>query len=178
MIDERSDPGKCAVWERRGDSSILQGPPRSASLADKLEFRGWSVTPGGCWCWSGRGFSGVGYGKIRFNGRELYVHRAAYEAWVGPIPEGQVVRHKCDNPPCINPDHLEVGTHSDNAKDREQRGRGTRSGHAKLTEQDVLDIRTEYGYGVLTQQMLADVYGVKHSTISDITRGKTWTHVR
>jgi len=89
-----------------------------------------------------------------------------------------VVRHKCDNPPCINPEHLETGTHQDNMDDKMERGRYTcNSGethqNAKLTQQDVADIRKEHERGVLTQRMLADVYGVSCSTISLIVNKRS-----
>ena len=109
-------------------------------------------------------------------------HRLAYESWVGPIPEGHIVRHKCDNPPCINPDHLETGTHSDNALDREARCRGRdqkgeSSNSSKLTEQAVLDIRMEYATGQTTYVRLAEFYGVTPPTIRYAVAGKTWRHI-
>lgn len=148
---------------------------------ERLRRTGWTITPEGCWVWRG-GTAHFGYGQISFRGRTINTHRLAYEAWVGPIPEGYVVRHRCDNPPCINPDHLETGTYRDNAQDREVRGRGNpRRGedapNAKLTEHDVLDIRREYGYGVLTQKMLAEVYGVAHQAVHDIVRRRNWKHI-
>ena len=74
------------------------------------------VSDRGCHEWS-RARDWRGYGRLRMKGRSPGAHRLAYELFVGPIPEGQVVRHRCDNPCCVNPDHLEVGTHVDNARD-------------------------------------------------------------
>lgn len=164
--------------KRHGDPEVVlyaSPAPKNCSADEYLKHYGWVVTDKGCWEWCGRRATN-GYGKAR---RDNSAHRLAYEAWVGPIPEGHVVRHKCDNPPCINPAHLETGTHRDNMSDMVSRGRGRGTpgvNHraAKLTEQDVLDIRVEYGYGVLTQQMLADVYGVTQGAVSLAVRGVNW----
>lgn len=102
----------------------------------------------------------------------------AYEAYKGAIPDGLVIRHGCDNPSCINPDHLSVGTQRENVMDRESRGRrdvkGEQVGTAKLTETDIL--------GILASDIsgadLARKYGVSPSTISLIRLGKSWRHVR
>ena len=149
----------------------------SFTLAERLRHRGWTVTDSGCWEWSG-GRSLKGYGGV-WNGFKVEsTHRVAYRVWVGEIPEGYVVRHKCDNPPCINPDHLEVGTHADNSRDMVDRKRnmsGANHHNAKLFEQDVLDIRREYAKGVLTQRMLGDVYGVSPSTVGEIIRKEIWS---
>ena len=96
----------------------------------------YAVTESGCWEWQGY-IRKDGYGECdpRFLGLEDFgaertngqwralVHRVFYTIHVGPIPDGLIVRHKCDNPPCVNPDHLELGTRTDNAQDRVERGR-------------------------------------------------------
>jgi hypothetical protein len=103
----------------------------------------------------------------------------SYEFHHGPIPEGMVVRHKCDNPPCVNPGHLEVGTHGDNGADRDKRGRtrlGSNLPHSKLTEQDVRRVwqmRDDGG----SQYAIAAELGVHRSTIAHIVQGKNWKHV-
>jgi hypothetical protein len=112
-------------------------------------------------------------------------------AWLfryGPIPEGLHVCHHCDNPPCVNPAHLFLGTRSDNMRDMVAKGRhvastnpgtmarGSRQGLSKLTEQDVADIRERYapGNGVV----LAREYGVHPRTIMRAVNGFTWGHVK
>jgi len=156
---------------------VVRYAPKGLDADSRLRWHGWTVTQLGCWDCGGTR-NRFGYGVITFGGKLRRVHRLAYETWVGPIPEGQVVRHKCDNPPCINPEHLETGTHQDNMDDKMERGRYTcNSGethqNAKLTQQDVADIRKEHERGVLTQRMLADVYGVSCSTISLIVNKRS-----
>lgn len=102
----------------------------------------------GCWEWTGSR-DRDGYGKFQLkldDGKvECRAHRASYCLNVGPIPPGRLVRHKCDNPPCVRPDHLELGDAGDNARDCHSRGRGTvgeRHGRARLSDGQVAEIRS------------------------------------
>lgn len=152
---------------------------RSDSLIQRLTRRGWDNTPGGCWRVRGTPHPN-GYVFMRFGGERTGAHRWAYRAWVGPIPEGHVVRHKCDNPPCVNPEHLETGTNADNSNDMVERGRSQRgavNSQARVAGADVIAIRNDYVRGLLTMQMIADTYGVDRANIGYIVRGDTWTHV-
>src|SRR5690606_27753652 len=94
-----------------------------------------------------------------------------------PIPDGLIVRHKCDNPPCINPEHLDLGTHKDNSDDMISRGRdrsrGSRSPRSKLTDEEAVALVEEYKRGILDQKMLAESYGIAQSTAGRIIRGET-----
>lgn len=118
-----------------------------------------------------------GYHNIVRNKRKTLVHRAVYEDNFGPIPEGMVIRHSCDNTSCINPEHLILGTHQDNVNDRVQRNRsalGSNNGRSVLTEEDVISIRADT---TSTQKELGKKYGVNPKTISDIKRYKLWKNV-
>jgi len=129
----------------------------------------------GCWIWLGcRNPSG--YGNLRSGGKGYLVHRYV-AALVGMEIEGRNVLHKCDNPPCCNPDHLFVGTQKDNMLDAKAKGR-MRSGEtcnlSSLTSTQVQEIRKRYLAGDGTQQTLADEYGITRSGIAHIVTNKTW----
>lgn len=130
-----------------------------------------------CWEWDGVKSDRSGYGLIQIEGRRVRVHRLSYEVHVGPIPDGMIVRHTCDNPPCLNPQHLKLGTHDDNMRDMKSRGRSSRgvarSNH-KLTDNQVLEIfrRTSDA-----NRTLAREYGVSEWTIQHIRSGKRWSHI-
>jgi len=145
-----------------------------ATLAERLEHHGWKVQPWGCWEWQGS-LNGRGYGQMAAGGdRPLLVPRAAYMAWVGPIPNGMIVRHTCDNPPCFRPEHLVLGTRADNTRDavvRQRVANGERKPH-KLTDLQVAEIRSRYAGGGETQMSLANEYGVSPSLVGMIANGK------
>ena len=136
-----------------------------------------------CWIWTGGKTSNGGYGMIRNEdgrgGRHLRAHRVAYELFVAPIPEGMCVLHRCDNPGCVNPDHLFLGTDADNAADSVAKGRqaqGERNGSAKLTQRQVQEIREQYrrGSAEFGCYGLGRQYGVDHSAIFAIVKGRNW----
>lgn len=122
--------GLCnAHYQRRRKAGNLpeewEVPPvESKTLEERLVEKGYLVTDSGCWEWSGAK-SSSGHGCIWIDGVRSGAHRAAYLVWVGSIPSGLLVRHKCDNPPCINPGHLELGTVADNSRDMVERKRST-----------------------------------------------------
>lgn len=135
--------------------------------------------PDACWPWTGP-IHHNGYGVITDdNLRQVQAHRVAYEHARGPIPKGLNVCHTCDNRPCCNPAHLFVGSDGDNMRDRDQKGRqakGKAIPQAKLTEAEVRDIR--FLYPKMSQQALANKYGVNQTIISDVVRRRTWKHVQ
>lgn len=135
-----------------------------------------------CWPWTGSTHT-QGYGRCWDTrvGKVAYAHRLVYELRVGPIPEGLDILHTCDNPPCVNPAHLRVGTHRENMLDKCAKGRanfcrGETAGQAKLTEEKVRDIRQRAARG-WSQHQLALEYGVSQPAIGYIIRRKTWAHV-
>lgn len=108
-------------------------------------------------------------------------HRVAWELAYGTPPGDLHVRHRCDNPPCQNPDHLELGTHLENMQDMVARKRyhvvvGSKHGKSKITEDDVREMRALYSSG-LTQKALAKAYGVTQANVSLIVRREAWQHV-
>ena len=118
LVPRRRRPG-CAKCE--GRPAIRHGNCTPASRFDFFVKK----VPGGCWEWTGcrdKGH-GKGYGLMGFNVR---AHRYSYERFVGPIPRGMLVLHSCDNPGCVNPEHLRVGTDADNMRDRDSRGHHAR----------------------------------------------------
>lgn len=129
----------------------------------------------------------AGYGRRKYKGKDLLAHRLAYCEHHGLELEdigGKVVRHRCDSPSCVNPEHLELGTHADNMQDMRERGRsarlqGTANGSAKLTEEDVLAIREEYVPRCRAHggKALARKYGVSQQIVSDIITRRKWTHI-
>lgn len=146
----------------------------------------------GCWEWQGAK-SGFGYGVIGVyvNGaRKLQkTHRVSWTLKYGDIPDGMCVLHKCDNPKCVNPDHLFLGSYADNVHDCIDKGRfhilkpgappprhlGELNGLSKLTSQQVLDIRNMSK--TMTRAEIAKIYSVSRSTVTDIVNRNTWRHI-
>jgi hypothetical protein len=129
----------------------------------------------GCWEWTGVRVGG--YGKLS-TGHATYVraHRYSWMRSRGPIPDGLHVLHHCDNPPCVNPDHLYLGTAADNARDRVQRLRGnhgSRNGRARFDEETVARIRVEHASGI-SQRELARRYNCVPSLVSRIVHRRIW----
>jgi hypothetical protein len=133
----------------------------------------------GCWEWTAY-LDHKGYGGFTVDGRMQKAHRVAYELHHKTTIElGLVVRHKCDNRKCCNPNHLETGTHQDNVNDRNQRNRqskGESHPTAKLTEEKVIEIKHKLNEGN-TARSIADEYAVAHQTIHGIKIGKYWKHI-
>jgi hypothetical protein len=124
------------------------------------------VRDNGCWEFTG-GCDKDGYGKFTVLGITLLAHRVAYDLCVGDIPDGMKVLHTCDNPPCINPEHLRLGTALDNSSDMVSRGRtngprGSRQGQSKLTESNVVQIRRLLKEGEHSQREIARRLKVSH----------------
>jgi len=141
---------------------------------------------GGCHEWQGA-LTYNGYGRIGVNGKVQRVHRVAYELAHGPIPQGIVVCHRCDNPRCCNPDHLFLGTTQENVEDKMSKGRhkaftsdqviGEKNPRALLTAADVTKIRQRYARSNVTLKQLANEYGVHFDTISKAINRTTWSHL-
>ncbi len=147
---------------------------------DYFENRAWKDEATACWNWALRQ-SRNGYGQFRDGGRLKKAHRGAWEAVNGPIPEGLHVLHRCDNPQCVNPEHLFTGTHTDNMRDMTAKGRGnhhpgSQNGMSKLTEHDVSIIKMLLNLGV-KQHRIVTLYDGSRSGINHINTGRRWAHV-
>ena len=134
-----------------------------------------------CWLWIGscnkQGYGQIGSGPPR--NTMLRAHRVSYELHYGTIPNEMDVCHHCDNPPCVNPAHLFLGTARDNAQDARRKGRtakGERQGHSKLSTADVYSIRYRSLQGERNIN-LAKEYGVTDATICEILHRKSWQHL-
>lgn len=143
------------------------------------EKRLWSKVSktGPCWLWNGHR-SSKGYGKTHFCGKMILTHRLSWVLFNGPMPSGLFVLHRCDNPPCVNPKHLFLGTALDNARDcvlKNRHAKGSTSGRRKLEESDIYDIRRRYVYW--SGGMLAREYNVSPSLIRRIARREIWKHL-
>lgn len=131
-----------------------------------------------CWEWQGACDSS-GYGTKNWHGRTISTHRLAWLLMRGEIPNGFYVCHSCDNPRCVNPKHLFIGTSQDNALDRSRKGRnrkqsGEQSTCCKLTSGQVHEIRRRYSTGGITIKQLATEYGISPSQTSRIVHNETW----
>lgn len=133
-----------------------------------------------CWPWLAGKFDERGYGCYQVAGRCRRAHRYAYEIAVGPIPAGMHVCHKCDNPSCVNPSHLFLGTHDDNMADKLTKGRaprGEQNAAAKLTAPQVIEIRRRAAEREATNAMLAKEFGVSTVMVSKIVRRRNWRSI-
>lgn len=128
-----------------------------------------TTDPAACWPWA-NGRCGCGYGAVRWQGRQMYAHRLAYELVNGPIPPGLLVRHLCDNPLCCRPSHLALGTHADNMADMARRGR--RRAHVLgATMATAIRQRGE------PAPILAAEYGVTPTAIHQVRRGEIYRSI-
>ena len=131
-----------------------------------------------CWPWLAATKQG-GYGKIIGDDGHLHLaHRVAYKLVLGPIPLGLVVCHRCDNPDCVNPRHMFLGTQADNLRDMREKGRGnpphgTKHPKARLSDQLVAQIR----FDPRSHRQLSRLLGISKSAIGMAKAGVTWTHV-
>jgi hypothetical protein len=135
-------------------------------------------TADSCWEWQST-TNQSGYGKFWLHGKTVIAHRVSFLINNGPIPLGEQIRHTCDNPPCVNPKRLLTGTGKENAADalkRDKYRRGSRNGRARLTEDQVIEIRNGWRQGE-TQVSMARRFGVSKSAIQWVLNGRNWAHL-
>jgi hypothetical protein len=165
-------------------SNLLWAPIECTRLWYRLK-----LMENGCWEWQGAKYRN-GYGNLKLKGKHIGAHQLAYELAVGPRPGGMWVLHRCDNPPCCNPEHLFLGTVQVNVDDMmakgrhrtvvlppERRSRGVHRPGAKLNDDIVRRIRDIYASGGVSQRDLAVEFRVSCMLVSQIVNLKIWKHV-
>lgn len=169
-------------FSRKGKPN-LHGRPLSERFWARVE-----IGPhGACWHWLGGRHQNQGYGRLNEGvprGKTIYAHRVSWLLHFGEIPDGLCVLHRCDNPPCVNPAHLFLGTVTDNNADRHAKGRtkpgmpmrGELCGKATLTAADVTRMRDLASAGMKPVD-LGRIFSIDASTVSKIVSRKRWAHV-
>jgi len=148
----------------------------------------------GCWIWTGSK-NKHGYGRTKINGKHIFAHRLSWKIHFGEPSESLMVCHHCDNPACVNPSHLFLGTARDNRVDADAKGRtaigdrhwsklnpdsiprGEKSGASKLKTKDVIEIREMYSPWKFGSHKIAKIFGVSKPTVRRVLNKKTWAHV-
>lgn len=139
-----------------------------------------------CWIWIA-GKNDKGYGGFSIQRRNRIAPRVSWIIHNGPIPEGMLICHKCDNPPCVNPDHLFIGTRVDNSRDMVQKGRywtggrpplkrGATNGNSKITQDIVDQLRALHATGQYTQRALAKIFSICQTQVRNIVNLKQWVN--
>jgi len=152
---------------------------KQRSAEDRFEALYIPEPNSGCWIWlAACDRDGYGFFSLSKPRRMVKAHRASFVFYRGAVPDGLCVLHSCDNPACVNPDHLFTGTNLDNVHDRVAKGRSARvhgslRAHAKLHESDIPLIRIDHR----SQQAIADDYGIAQTTVSAIKLRRKWAHV-
>lgn len=144
-----------------------------------IEERFWEKVDksGDCWLWLGQ--TNGGYGVISCNGKDKYAHRVSWQIHNGNIPGDILVLHTCDNPPCVNPDHLWLGTDADNTNDKVKKNRhlcGSSQPNSKLHESDVLVIRELWSVGT-SKKAIAWLFDIAEGTAYQIAKRTSWRHI-
>lgn len=170
---------------RYGEGKFCSRQCGYAAKQIPLTVRFWSKVQktNTCWIWTGA-HNHQGYGRITVDGARKPAHQISWEMKNGPIPVGHEICHHCDNPSCVRPDHLFLGTRKDNVQDMIKKGRrstlahgtGERHGMSKLTCVQVVDIRKRYAAGE-SPKLLAIEFGIDRTHIYRITKRKIWKSV-
>lgn len=164
---------------KQKSTSLFCHAPIDVRLWRRVDKNGPTLThmDSACWMWTGHVIAD-GYGHIKRGKTMVLTHRLSWELTFGEIKDGLLVLHKCDNPACVNPSHLFLGTDADNARDRDSKGRlgnrtGSANGNAKITEDIVIQIRSS----ATPTKELAKAYNVSIPLIQKIRGKSLWRHV-
>lgn len=175
-------PSQIALGRGRFCSKDCQKRWQTVPLKERFQRYIGPTTERGCVLWTGTtnadGYGLIGSGTQK--GKNILAHRLAYEFANGPVPEALSVLHSCDNPPCINPAHLFLGTTAVNCADmiaKDRHIRGQRSHFAKLTDEIVLAMRAQYAQGGISRRELAKRFGTSVKTVDTVIRRDTWKHI-
>lgn len=167
-------------WRKYGSpNTVLQVQKHGLSLRQR--FLCYVPVAGGEGCWEWTGYRDEnGYGRLSCDGVPVLAHRLSWVMHKGPLSETDFVLHRCDNPPCVKPGHLFLGTQQDNNADKMRKKRhrfgvsqGEKHGCSVLTEQQVLEIRASVG----SSRIVGEKYGVSGRTVRQIRTRETWTHL-
>lgn len=165
-------------WQCGRPKDETMPAPLTSTITERIESWSIPVTECGCWIWT-KSLMKSGYGSITIGRKTFLAHRVSWECARGPVPEDKCVLHRCDVRACVNPDHLFLGTKADNhadmvAKGRAKPAKGENAGNAKLTDQDVREIRLSTD----THRKIAEQFGIAHSGVTRIKNRKIWAHIQ
>ncbi len=178
----------CGTIVKTYEGRFAQGHNNRSRVGRPVDERFWEnvikAALDDCWLWTGtKGHHGYGMmsvgSKRDKSRRNVFAHRLSYELHYGPIPSGAVIRHTCDNPSCVNPGHLIVGSHQENMRDMVSRNRqtlGTKNPQARITADDVRQIRALAASGTIHAE-IAPRFGITRSAVTMIVERKRWAHV-
>jgi hypothetical protein len=161
------------------ENKLAQRPRRLKPLDARFRGRVKQAEDGsGCLLWTGtkdaHGYGRITIGHGRPGGGRRLAHRVAYYLAKGPIPKGMLVRHLCHTPACVNPAHLAVGTHADNARDKVEAGRVGPVGRGKLTSRDAVAIRGLRAWMGWTVEAIAAEFGITTAMTHNVLKGRSW----
>ena len=167
---------ECTYCEK--EFNDWRGSPRYCS--EKCNFLGSFRMENDCWIWRNSNKK-TGYGILNYQGKAISAHRYSYQLFVGEIPEKLEICHKCDNRRCVNPEHLFLGSKSENMQDAIKKGRfsnGENHYQAKLTENQVREIRNlRQDKPWLSYREIGECYGLSTESIYGICKRRTWKHI-
>ena len=161
---------------RHGDPMFTSRFAPDAKLPERIEATGWNLNDRGCWEWKGRRDQ-YGYPMIKYAAKQVRVHRAMWEIANGKkIPQGHYALHSCDNPPCMNPDHISTGTQQENMDDMVSKGRQAKAPNGRYSETEVREMRELHESGWM-QKDIAARFSTDTGTVCRIVNRKLYAWV-